>query len=292
VTEAAQVSAPAEEERPGEPDADKSPAFSPSRLEKALGCPAAYEFSYVLKMFEPKKASMELGNWIDDVLNVYWNHRLHLGVEHPLSDLLAYADRMFEKYRSKVFEWDMATDAHVARARLVVALTKYTETWGQRLEPIGVQSWVNVPAGIVGSLRVHGKPDLIARDHGLPGAPLVVVDHKTKAKGFYSDKPGAREKAERALRMDVKMNLYAAGLGLAGTPAAFLRLIGLVFTEEATIQEVEVRTTRQSVQWALHSAQAGARIIEGGRFYPNPQYQWCGTCPFTQACNSRYGAGE
>lgn len=279
---------PQAEERQGPKDPDLTPALSPSRLSLATGCSARYEFEYVRKFAQPAKASMELGNWIDLLLNGYWNHQLVLGVEHPTRDLIEGGKRAFEDFRRRVPEWDLKLAAEECRDRLLDAVVAYTHTWGQRLQPIAVQKWVSLPPGIAGPLRVHGIPDLVARDKQT--GDVWIVDHKTKGRSFYSeDNPKAKAQAERELSMDMKMLLYAAGQAVAGTVPKGIRLLGLIYTEKPFVQEVSVEVKPSMVRWALHSAKAGQRIIQAGEFFPNPAYQWCPKCPFTQVCQKTYG---
>lgn len=292
----------------------RPPSYSPSKLTAASRCGAAYSFRYEHKIPTPKKANIELGSWLDEVLNTVWRHQLVLRVPHPLNDAIALAKREFQTRIEDVFTgtetdgghvWDQETPMEVAKKRCIAVLEKYLLETYKTMEPVEIQPWVELPAGHVGKLRMIGKLDLIAKDRDVPG--FVIVDHKVKSKGFYSaGKKTSQEALEKSmaksrvkLRRDMQMNLYAAALaertpnektGHQPIVARAIRWIGLIWTKEPQIQVVEVPVTAGSIAWALQAAQGAARIIEAGDFKPNPLSEYCGTCEYGKVCEEKFGS--
>lgn len=271
----------------GPRDDGRGPAWSPSRLELVLGCSAAFMFRYILKRPSEPRAPMEIGNWMDDVLNVAWTHRQKYGVPQPTKEIVEYARSTFGGYEARVTDWQLATHPADVMDRLLLALEEYMVTWARRLRPLDVQPWVEVPAGIVGRLRVRGIPDLLAEDPQDPG--LWVVDHKAKGVGWYPAKTGPQPDSASELRRNIKMMMYAVALAETKRVPVGVRWIGLIYTATPQVQTVEVRITDKIIAWAIHAAQGAAAIIESGVYKPNPTYTWCPTCEYGKECESTYG---
>lgn len=267
-----------------------SRGYSPSRLKTAGECPARFEFSYILKLPRPTKASIELGSWIDFVLNEAMAFKRENGVPRRFTEVLEIAEREWQRRIEPIQDdkWELkkVTKAE-AKVRLAKALGEYHETWGERLKPLMIQEPLIVPEGVVGPRQVYGVPDLVTEDGW-------IVDHKTKGKGFFPEPEDGEapdvEKAKATLSRDLQLGLYAMGYyAKFGKPPVGIRLIGLVYTKTPQVQTVEMVPTAEMVRWVQAASRRAAEVIEAGKFLPNPSAPFCATCEYSDACTERFG---
>lgn len=279
--------APAADAKVEAPEETRGPHYSPSELKSVLSCPAAHRFRYVDKVKVPRKATLELGTWFDEAVNVYWRHLIEFRVPHPLPDLLSGATRAFEASRERVEDWGQ-TDPEKALAGGLACLEKYVGIYGQggahELAPAKVQPWVEIPAGVVGLRRMIGRADLLTADD-------LVVDVKFGANALWGgDAEVAGPDKEDALRRNLQLILYGVAFRYThGRAPQAIRMIRAGW-KSRKVQHVDVSVTAAMVRWALQAAQGAATLIESGVSHPNPESTWCGSCEYAQACLQTYGA--
>jgi CRISPR/Cas system-associated exonuclease Cas4 (RecB family) len=234
------------------------------------------------------KASIELGSWMDFVLNEAMAYKRENGVSRPFTEILEIADREWQRRIEPLPVWDLKkVTKPEARIRLTKALGEYHETWGERLKPLMIQEPLIVPEGVVGPRQVYGVPDLVTEDGW-------IVDHKTKGKGFYPSAENGEDvdmaKAKALLSRDLQLGLYAMGYyAKFQKPPVGIRLIGLVYTKKPEVQVVEVVPTAEMVRWVQAASRRAAEVIEAGKYLPNPSAPFCSTCEYSDACTERFG---
>lgn len=182
-------------------EAKKLSRISVSKISTFIQCPFKYFGQYELKVKQPKKLSLCIGNWFDDSINYNYEHKLFSDEDLPVKEVKEFFVGKLEQEIQSIEIWDdqeLKEHPKVLKDRGVKWIEKFHSDICHYVKPSQVQPYLKM--GFKGSkIELYAKPDVIEITE-------TIRDNKTSGKIWQ------QSKADSSLQ-PLAYSLFADGIG-------------------------------------------------------------------------------
>lgn len=242
--------------------------ISVSQIKMYLHCPAQYYFHYVKGIQVPPKGSMVLGKAVHKALEYYFGHKLFLGKEPPLGDVLDVFSDYFDREKIGAV-WD--EEAGAAKDDGVGLIKLYISELAPSITPLAVEHKFEVQ---IAGTTLLGYIDLITTDG-------LIIDHKVVS----------RTPAENAADEDIQLSGYALGYRhLYGSLPQGVQFNYLVRNKVPKLVARTAKREEKDLARFERIVEGAIKAIDAGIFYPNPGNILCSSsaCGYWDLCHSEF----
>lgn len=255
---------------PGLPPAPKPPeAFSVSKINLYLKCPAAYYFRYVMGVRTPSKSYMVFGTSLHAGIAYNLRKKIDSQVDLPLSEVQEFFSADWSYQKGQVL-WEPGENPGKMKDEGVALLELYHTEVAPTIQPEIVEEMFEVKfEGVDYTFR--GIIDLVDKTSGF------VVDHKTSRKTPFAED----------VHKNMQLTAYALGNRVrTGVIEKGLRFDYIVRGRSPKIVSIATSRTDDDIQRFLRMLAQVTTAIRDERFYPNPSHPYCSQklCGFWDMC--------
>lgn len=255
---------------PGTNGASTEPlAFSVSKINLYLKCPAAYYFTYVMGVKPPPRSYQVFGTSLHAGIAHNYRKKMETQLDLPLSEVQEFFSADWEHQRSQVL-WEPGEDPGKMKDEGVSLLQIYQSQVAPNIQPEIVEDLFEVKFENVDYI-FRGIIDVVDANTRL------IIDHKTTTKAPQSGN----------VQKDLQLTAYALGNRVrTGQVESGLAFDYVVRGKSPKIVRIETTRTSEDIERFLRMLAQVAAAIKDGRFYPNPSHPYCSRkfCGYWEMC--------
>ena len=245
------------------------PAFSISKINLYLKCPAAYYFRHVLGLRTPPRSYQVFGTSLHAGIAHNYRKKMETQMDLPLGQVQEFFSADWDYQRGKIL-WEPGEDAGKMKDEGIKLLEVYQARVAPAIQPAVVEEMFEIQfEGVPYTFR--GIIDLVDRKSGM------VIDHKTTTKT-----PSAVN-----VHKDLQLTAYSMGNRVKhGVVEKGMAFDYIVRSRSPKIVRIETSRSEEDIKRFLRLMANVATAIQEQRFYPNPSHPYCSPklCAYWDAC--------
>lgn len=244
-------------------------AFSISKINQYLKCPAAYYFRYVQNIRTPPRSYLMLGTALHAGIAHNYRKKMESQADLPLSEVKEFFSADWDYQKGNVL-WEPGEDAGKMKDEAVAMLEVYQTQVAPKIQPEIVEDMFELRFENTDYV-FKGVIDLVDK------SSQMIIDHKTTSKT-----PQAA-----TVEKDMQLSAYALGNRVrTGMEERGLAFDYLVRGRSPKVVRIETTRSEADIDRFLRLLAHVAAAIKDQRFYPNPTHPYCSQklCGFWDMC--------
>ena len=244
-------------------------AFSISKVNQYLKCPAAYYFRYVMNVRTPPRSYQAFGTALHAGIAHNYRRKIESQMDLPISEVKEFFSADFDFQKGNVL-WEKGEDPGRLKDEGTALLDIYQTQVAPKIQPEIVEDLFELKFENTDYV-FKGIIDLVDKSSGM------IIDHKTTSKTPQAS----------TIEKDLQLTAYALGnrvrTGVIENGLAFDYLV-----RGKSPKTMRLTTTRsdEDIERFLRLLAHVTAAIKEQRFYPNPTHPYCSQklCGFWDMC--------